>query len=46
MNYYLKIIIHLRLFYHFNTNKKVVISGTLLWDDFSGAARGSSEGAS
>ncbi len=23
-----------------------VISGTLLWDDFSGAARGSSEGAS
>ncbi len=23
-----------------------VISGTLLWDDFSGAARGNSEGAS
>jgi len=25
MSYYLKIIIHLRLFYHFNTNKKVQI---------------------
>ena len=29
MNYYLKIIIHLRLFYHFNTNKKCRFSSAL-----------------